>query len=281
MKIIKTIYEMKSYIRSRKEQVKVIGLVPTMGSLHHGHISLINECRNKNEITIISIFVNPVQFNSDEDYAKYPKDFEKDFQIAENSGVDVIFAPSVKEMYPDGYKTYVNVGQLTEPLCGKSRPGHFRGVATVVCKLLNIVEPNNAYFGQKDIQQAIVIKQMVYDLNLNTKIITCPTVREIDGLAMSSRNIHLNTDERNAAVIISKSLFAAKDKIINGEYRKQIIIDFISSQIKSEKLAEIDYIDIVAYKDLKEINFLNGSIIIAAAVWIGKTRLIDNIIINI
>jgi len=196
MRVIETISDLKAIIRTQKNLGRVIGLVPTMGYLHEGHLSLVNMSRQNNDYTVMSIFVNPTQFGPNEDFDRYPRDLERDLKLAEAAGVDVVFAPSVKEMYPDGYKTYVNVEGITEVLCGKSRPGHFRGVTTIVTKLFNIVEPHRAYFGQKDAQQVAVIKKMVKDLNMNVEIITCPIVREEDGLAMSSRNVYLSPEER-------------------------------------------------------------------------------------
>lgn len=280
MQLIDNINEMKAFVRSQKLVAKTIGLVPTMGFLHEGHMSLVKASKSNNDITVMSIFVNPTQFGKNEDFGKYPRDLGNDMRLAEKEGVDVIFAPTAEEVYPFGYKTYVNVEGITGLLCGKSRPGHFKGVTTIVCKLFNIIEPQRAYFGQKDAQQAIVIKQMVKDLNINVEVITCPIVREQDGLALSSRNIYLNSEERRAATILSKALFEAKAKIVAGERRNNTIKDFIKARINCEKLATIDYIEITDANTLDEAKVLRGSILIALAVKIGNTRLIDNIIIE-
>ncbi|GAE89106.1 pantoate-beta-alanine ligase [Acetivibrio straminisolvens JCM 21531] len=213
MRVIETISDLKAIVRTQKSMGRTIGFVPTMGYLHEGHLSLVNMSLQNNDYTIMSIFVNPTQFGPNEDFDRYPRDMERDLKLAESAGVDVVFAPSVKEMYPDGYNTYVNVEGITEVLCGKSRPGHFRGVTTIVAKLFNIVEPHRAYFGQKDAQQVAVIKKMVRDLNMNIEIITCPIVREEDGLAMSSRNVYLSPEERKSALILSKSLMESEELI--------------------------------------------------------------------
>lgn len=281
MRLIDKISDMKAIIRSNKSMGKTIGFVPTMGYLHEGHLSLAKRSVQENDLTVMSIFVNPTQFGPNEDFDKYPRDLERDLTLAEAAGVDVVFAPSVGEMYPDGYKTYVNVEDITEVLCGRSRPGHFRGVTTVVNKLFNIVEPNKAYFGQKDAQQVIVIKKMVRDLNMNLEVITCPIVREPDGLAMSSRNVYLNAEERKAAVILSKSLFEAEELIKKGEKSRKRIVEYIESAIKTEKLAEIDYVEVVSADNLEIMEELKGSILIALAVRFGKTRLIDNVIVEV
>jgi len=281
MRLIDKISDMKAIIRSNKSMGKTIGFVPTMGYLHEGHLSLAKRSVQENDFTVMSIFVNPTQFGPNEDFDKYPRDLERDLTLAEAAGVDVIFAPAVGEMYPDGYKTYVNVEDITEVLCGRSRPGHFRGVTTVVNKLFNIVEPNKAYFGQKDAQQVIVIKKMVRDLNMNLEVITCPIVREPDGLAMSSRNVYLNAEERKAAVILSKSLFEAEELIKKGEKSRKRIVEYIESAIKTEKLAVIDYVEVVSADNLETMEELRGSVLIALAVRFGKTRLIDNVIVEV
>ncbi|HEX9060820.1 MAG TPA: pantoate--beta-alanine ligase [Clostridia bacterium] len=279
--IITGINELKLKIKELKKKNKTIGFVPTMGYLHKGHISLVEASKKENDITIISIFVNPVQFGPGEDYSSYPRDIRKDSELAFEAGVDFIFAPDVVHMYPNGYNTYIDVHEVTDVLCGKSRPGHFRGVATVVAKLFNIVEPDRAYFGQKDAQQVVVIKRMVQDLNMNVNIITCPIVREQDGLAMSSRNTYLSPDERKAATIISKSLFSANALIEKGERSTKTITDFIKGEIKKEKLAIIDYVEIYDAENLKSVDTIDCKALIAAAVKIGNTRLIDNIIVEV
>lgn len=281
MRVIETISDLKAIVRSQKSMDRTIGFVPTMGFLHEGHLSLVNMSVQHNDYTIMSIFVNPTQFGPNEDFERYPRDMERDLRLAESSGVDVVFAPSINEMYPDGYKTYVNVEGITEVLCGKARPGHFRGVTTVLTKFFNIIEPHRAYFGQKDAQQAAVIMKMVRDLNMNIEIITCPIVREEDGLAKSSRNVYLSPEERKSAVILSKSLAEAEELIkkgeINGDKIKKIIID----RIESERNTVIDYIEVVNADTLESIDEIDGQVLIALAVKFGNTRLIDNIIVEV
>lgn len=281
MKLVETISELKAIIRSNKSEGKTIGLVPTMGYLHEGHLSLVKRSVQDNDFTVMSIFVNPTQFGPNEDFEKYPRDMERDLRLAESVGADVVFAPCVTEMYPDGYKTYVEVEDITKVLCGLSRPGHFKGVTTVVNKLFNIVEPDKAYFGQKDAQQVIVIKKMVRDLNMNLEIVTCPIIRESDGLAMSSRNVYLSKEERAAAVILSKSLFEAEELIKKGEKSTRKVIEYIRNRIMSEKLADIDYVEVVSTDGLGKLEEISGSVLIALAVRFGKTRLIDNIILEV
>ncbi len=281
MRLIESINDIKAIIRSQKSMGKTIGLVPTMGYLHEGHMSLVNMSVQHNDFTVLSVFVNPTQFGPNEDFDRYPRDIERDIKMAEAAGVDVVFSPSVEEMYPDGYKTYVEVEDITKILCGRTRPGHFKGVTTVVNKLFNIVQPDRAYFGQKDAQQVVVINKMVKDLNMNVEIVTCPIVREEDGLAMSSRNVYLSTEERKSALILSKSLFEAQELIKNGENRKENILKYIVDRIKSEKGAQIDYVEIVNADTLDSIGeFLKGRVLIALAVKFGNTRLIDNAIVE-
>ncbi|MDF2893172.1 MAG: pantoate--beta-alanine ligase [Clostridia bacterium] len=277
MIIIKTIKELKNIIRSNKKQGHSIGFVPTMGFLHEGHLSLIRAAKKENDLVVVSIFVNPTQFGVGEDFEAYPRDLDNDAKVSEAAGADVIFNPSINEMYPEKYQTYVEVLEITNKLCGLSRPTHFKGVTTVVNKLFNIVEPDRAYFGQKDAQQVAVLQKMVLDLNMNIDIIPCPIVREADGLAMSSRNTYLSPEQRNAALILSKSLFTAKDMINKGGREAAEIKETIIKMINSEPLAAIDYVEIVDALSLNDIPTLKGSILIALAVKIGKTRLIDNI----
>ncbi|WP_427339374.1 pantoate--beta-alanine ligase [Caloranaerobacter sp. DY30410] len=281
MNIIKSIEEMKNIISDEKAKGKSIGFVPTMGYLHDGHLSLMKRARKENDVVVVSIFVNPKQFGQGEDYEVYPRDIERDSKLAESVGVDYIFAPEVEEMYPEGYNTYVEVLGVTDKLCGASRPGHFRGVTTVVMKLFNIVTPDRAYFGQKDAQQVYVIKQMVRDLNMDVNIISCPIVREHDGLAMSSRNTYLSEEERRQALVLSKSLFWAKDMINKGERDAKTLIEGIKSMINEMPLADIDYVEIIDYDTFREVDKLKGNILIALAVRIGKTRLIDNILVEV
>lgn len=280
MKIIKSCTEIQNFCNSARCEGMTIGFVPTMGFLHEGHLSLMRMSRAENDLSIISIFVNPTQFGPSEDYETYPRDLERDSKMAESVGVDVIFTPEVKDMYPNGYSTFVNVEGLTNKMCGISRPTHFRGVTTVVSKLFNLVRPNRAYFGQKDAQQAIVIKRMTEDLNFDIQIIVMPIVREQDGLAMSSRNKYLNAEERQAALVLSQSLFLAQRLIGQGRNDAKEIYNLIKNKISSEPLAKIDYIAIVNANNLEEVDKIEKNTLIALAVFIGKTRLIDNIIIE-
>jgi pantoate--beta-alanine ligase len=281
MRVIEKISELKAAVAAQRKAGKTVGLVPTMGFLHEGHISLIKTSRSDNDITVLSIFVNPAQFGVNEDYDKYPKDIEGDSRKAEEAGTDIIFAPNSAEMYPQGYSTHVDMDGITDSMCGKSRPGHFKGVATVVTKLFNIVQPDKAYFGQKDAQQAAVIRKIVRDLNMDVDIIVCPIVREKDGLAMSSRNVYLNLEERKAALILSKSLFKAERLIKEGERDAHKIRSSIEKEISSETLADIDYVTVVDAETLEEIKLLKGTILAAVAVRFGRTRLIDNIVMEV
>lgn len=280
MKVVKNIADLKTIIRAQKRKEKTIGFVPTMGYLHKGHLSLVEASVHHNHFTVMSIFVNPTQFGPNEDFDIYPRDMEGDIKKAEFSGVDIVFIPSKEEMYPDGYITYVNVEKITNSLCGKFRPDHFKGVTTVVNKLFNIVEPDKAYFGQKDAQQALVIKKMVQDLNLDIKVVICPIIREKDGLAMSSRNAYLSEQERKSAVILYKSLLEVKKMIKKGEKNKEKIVEYITNEIESKTDAKIDYVEAVDANTLEDKNILKGKILIAIAAIFGKTRLIDNIILS-
>jgi len=273
--------EMYLYVKEVKRQGKEIALVPTMGYLHEGHLSLIKAARKECDVVITSIFVNPMQFGEGEDYQEYPRDLSRDSALAEKAGADIIFAPPVSQMYPKGYHTFVNVEYLTEHLCGSSRPGHFKGVATVVLKLFHIVQPDRAYFGQKDAQQVTVIEQMVKDLNVPVKIVRVPIVREQDGLAMSSRNVYLNEKERKQAPILFQSLKKAEQLVLQGEKNAQQIKKYISEHISQAPLAQIDYVEIVDGSTIQPIETLAGKVLIALAVRFGKTRLIDNIILEV
>lgn len=281
MIIIKTINEVKEIIGINKKQGKTIGFVPTMGFLHQGHLSLIRTAKEENDFVIVSIFVNPTQFGVGEDFESYPRDLDSDAKLSESAGADVIFCPSISEMYPKSFQTYVEVDEITNKLCGKSRPTHFKGVTTVVNKLFNIVEPHKAYFGQKDAQQVAVIQKMVDDLNMNIEVIPCPIIREADGLAMSSRNTYLNSEQRIAALILSKSLASAKDMISAGCVNAVEIKETIIKMINNEPLAAIDYVEVVDALNLSDITTLKGKVLIALAVKIGKTRLIDNILVEV
>lgn len=276
MKVIRSIKGIRETLNRQRKKGRVIGLVPTMGYLHEGHLSLIRRAREDTDIVVVSIFVNPTQFGQREDYKEYPRDLKMDSNLCRNEGVDYIFYPTVKSMYPKGFSTYVSVEGLTENLCGKFRPGHFRGVTTVVTKLFNIVKPDVAYFGQKDAQQAIVIKRMADDLNMGIKIKVMPIVRERDDLAMSSRNIYLSPDERKAASTIYRSLQLARDLVKLGKRDTRYIIREMMKMLSSVA-TKIDYISVVDPETLKDVKKIEGKVLIALAIWIGKTRLIDNI----
>jgi pantoate--beta-alanine ligase len=269
----------KLSVRAHREG-KTIGLIPTMGYLHEGHLSLARQARGDTDIVVMSIFVNPAQFGPQEDLDKYPRDIKRDEKLARRAGVDVIFYPSAGAMYPDGYKTYIEVQGLSGVLCGRSRPGHFRGVATVVAKLFNITDCDIAYFGQKDAQQALIIKKMALDLNMPREIKIMPIVRERDGLAMSSRNKYLSPRERQEAVALHKALLLAKSLILQGRKDCRYLINRMKGSILENKSARIDYVDIVGAHDLDPVKYIKGKVLIVLAVWIGKTRLIDNVIIN-
>lgn len=280
MRIIRNIRQMSFLARKLRLQGKTIGLVPTMGALHRGHLSLIRKAGKDNDIVVTSIFVNPAQFGPKDDFKKYPRHFSQDVRSCKAGGVDIIFYPEANRMYPDNYKTYVDVGELGVVLCGRFRPGHFRGVATVVTKLFNIVQPHIVYFGQKDAQQAVVIEKIIADLNIPVRIKIMPTVREEDGLAMSSRNAYLNQRERGDAVVLSRALNLAKNLIAQGNRNTFYIIQSMKRLISQKKNARIQYISIVNPSDLIPLERVSGKALIALAVWIGKTRLIDNLIIN-
>ena len=281
MEIVKTIEKVKKIVAKVKSAGRKIGLVPTMGALHEGHFSLIRAAKKQTNFVVVSIFVNPTQFGPGEDLAKYPRPFKKDANACRKLGVDIIFAPTVKQMYPEKNITWVNVEKLSKPLCGKSRPGHFRGVATVCSKLFNIVGPDVAFFGQKDAQQAIVIQQMAADLNMPLKIVIYPTVREKDGLAMSSRNAYLRPKERKDAALLYAALQEAEVFIAAGERKSKTLISLMKKILKISRQIKIDYISIVDAKTLEELKRAKGKVLIAVAAKIGKTRLIDNIIVNV
>lgn len=278
MEIVKKIPRMQSLSQAVREEGKTISFVPTMGCFHQGHLSLIRQAKKDSDVLIVSIFVNPIQFGAGEDYKRYPRDLERDKRLAEKEGVDILFAPSSPEIYPQGYHTFVEVEGLSESLCGHSRPGHFRGVTTVVTKLFNIVRPHIAYFGQKDAQQTLLIKRMVNDLNMFIEVKVLPIVREKDGLALSSRNEYLNPEERQAAPVLYKSLQEAQRGLDSGERDSRKIIQRMEEMIKRIKPAKIDYISIVDGETLESRERIEGKILIALAVWIGKTRLIDNLL---
>ncbi len=279
MDIFHTIPAVRDFVRQARAKGRVVGLVPTMGYLHEGHLELMRQAKKQCDIVVTSIFVNPTQFGPGEDLATYPRDLNRDAAMARGVGVDAIFNPGVEEIYPPGYSTYINVERLTEKLCGAARPGHFRGVATVVAKLFNIVRPDYAFFGQKDAQQALVIKRMTADLHMDVEVVVVPTVREQDGLAMSSRNIYLNPAQRQAALVLSRSLNKAAAAVKAGQRDVSKIRQLVVDLIRAEPLAEIEYVEIYSYPDLEQTKVLDGAALLALAVKIGRARLIDNIIL--
>ncbi|HKL10756.1 MAG TPA: pantoate--beta-alanine ligase [Clostridia bacterium] len=282
MDTVKKIDVLRGRLKEALKNGKSVGLVPTMGFLHEGHLSLIKRARKENDLLVVSLFVNPTQFGPGEDLESYPRDLKKDAALCEGKGADILFAPDAGEMYFEDYGTYVEVsGELTKGLCGKSRPTHFRGVTSVVSKLFNIVDPDRAYFGQKDAQQVAVIKRMVRDLNFDVEIVVCPIVREEDGLAKSSRNIYLSKDEREAALVLNRSLRAAAERISSGERNGHEIKAMVEKMIKEEPLSAIDYVEVVDAESIKPIETLKGSVLVALAVRFGKARLIDNICLEV
>ncbi len=280
MQVIEKISDMQSYVRKCKLDGKTIGFVPTMGYLHEGHLSLVRIARKRCDILVVSIFVNPTQFGPGEDFDKYPRDFGRDKKLCEQENVDIIFAPSVEEMYPKDSVTYVDMaGEMTNVLCGKYRPGHFRGVMTVVSKLFNIVQPDIAVFGRKDGQQLAVIRRMVSDLNFPIEIIGGETVRESDGLAMSSRNKYLTEEQRKSAPALYKSLLLAKTMIENGETDSSKIVERMRDYISNSGDFKIQYIEIVDADTLTPVDKIRNKVMIALAAFLGETRLIDNIVV--
>lgn len=278
MKIEETIKETRKIIKEWKRQGLTVGLVPTMGFLHEGHESLIRKSAEDNDRTVVSVFVNPMQFGKNEDLETYPRDFERDSRICREAGADLIFHPAPEEMYPEQFFTYTDMDVITEGLCGSDRPDHFRGVCTVVSKLFHIAAPDRAYFGQKDAQQLSVIRKMVRDLDFDLEVVGCPTVREADGLAKSSRNTYLSPEERRAATVINRALNYVKDTIADGERSVKALREAMIRMISLEPLAQIEYVEIVDWEILQPIEKLEKPALIAAAVKFGRTRLIDNYI---
>jgi pantoate--beta-alanine ligase len=276
MEVIESIENMRL---ARKECQEPVGFVPTMGYLHEGHLSLVKRARSENATVVVSIFVNPTQFGPSEDFRSYPRNTESDLALLEPY-TDIVFMPDAAEMYPDKFDTWVEVGSITDKLEGASRPTHFRGVTTVVTKLFNIVRPTYAYFAQKDAQQLLVVKKMVADLNMHLKIVTCPTIREPDGLAMSSRNTYLNPEQRKAAVILYRSLEMARELWTQGERNADILRSKVQQFINREALADIDYVSIADTETLDELDTITSSALLSMAVRFGKTRLIDNVILE-
>ncbi len=280
MELYGEVEKVRQKVKEWKKSGFTIGFVPTMGYLHEGHKSLIDAARKENDRVVVSIFVNPMQFGPKEDLASYPRDLDKDAALCKEAGVDLVFHPQPEEMYAPDFCSYVDMDGLTAQLCGKSRPGHFRGVQTVVLKLFHIVMPDRAYFGQKDAQQLAVVKRMVRDLNVDVEIVGCPIVREPDGLAKSSRNTYLNGQERQAALVLHKSLAAGKRLLESGETSAAAIKQAITKEIEQEPMAAIDYVEIVDFNAITPVETITGPILAAIAVYIGKTRLIDNFIIE-
>lgn len=279
MKIVGTVKEVREQVKEWKQQGLSVGFVPTMGYLHEGHKSLMDAARKGNDKVVVSIFVNPMQFGPTEDLATYPRDLDHDAALCESAGVDLIFHPEAEEMYEKDFCSFVDMTGLTEGLCGKTRPIHFRGVCTVVNKLFNIVTPDHAYFGQKDGQQLAVIKRMVRDLNMDIEIVGCPIVREEDGLAKSSRNTYLSSEERKAALILSKTVALGKE-LAKTEKDANKVVEAMKKNIETEPLAKIDYVEAVDALSMAPVEKLEGTCMLAMAVYIGKTRLIDNTLIN-
>lgn len=282
MEIINRRQRMSSVARKiRRDQDRTIGLVPTMGALHEGHLSLVREARRMCDVVVVTVFVNPTQFGPSEDYEHYPRDLTKDTAVLTDYNVDYIFAPSAEEMYPKDFSTYVNVSGLSKPLEGEKRPGHFRGVATVVAILLNTVRPDFAFFGQKDAQQAVIIKRMVKDLAFDTEIVVLPTVREDSGLAISSRNLYLNAEEQQSASVIHRGLTKAKEVFKKGERHAGKLEEIVRTTIESEPRVRVDYVSVVDAETLEKLDKLDERpILIAVAAYVGKTRLIDNTMLN-
>ena len=277
MKVVKTIKEVRDFVNSQRKDGKTVGLVPTMGYLHEGHMSLIRKSVSLNDVTVVSVFVNPIQFGPAEDLATYPRDLEADSALCASEGVDIIFHPEPSDMYADDFCTHVEVDDITHVLCGKTRPTHFRGVTTVVSKLFNISKADRAYFGEKDAQQLAVIRRMVRDLNIDIEICGCPIVREPDGLAKSSRNKYLSPEERQAALVLSRSLNIGRGMLDAGERNASKIRHAIVDEINKEPMAEIDYVSIVDSLTLKDVEGdITAPVLVAMAVKIGSTRLIDN-----
>lgn len=281
MQVVKTVKEVRDIVSGWKREGLSVGLVPTMGYLHDGHRSLIEKSVSENDRTVVSVFVNPIQFGPSEDLASYPRDLQRDMDVVGSAGGDLIFHPEPSEMYPGHFTSFIDTSETTELLCGAVRPGHFRGVCTVVGKLFNIVMPERAYFGQKDAQQLATIRRFVRDLNFNVQIVACPIVRESDGLAKSSRNTYLSADERQAALVLSQSLQKGKALIDAGERDAAAVKEAIRAHLLTQPLARIDYVEVVDNENIRRVERISGSTLVAIAVYIGKTRLIDNFIAEV
>ncbi len=281
MEITGSIQNVRETVKKWRQQGLSVGFVPTMGYLHEGHKSLIVKAVSDNDKVVVSDFVNPIQFGANEDLSTYPRDIELDKKLCEAAGADLIFHPQPDEMYASDFSTYVEAQNVSRELCGRTRPTHFRGVCTVVCKLFHIVMPDRAYFGQKDAQQLAVIRRMVRDLNMDIEIVGCPIVREADGLAKSSRNTYLNEEERKAALALSKAIFYGEEMIRNGERKAEVVLAAMRSIIEEEPLAKIDYVEMTDADSIEPIETAQGRTLTAIAVYIGKTRLIDNFIVDL
>jgi len=280
MELARTIAEVRAWRRRMKRPETVLGFVPTMGALHAGHGALIDRARAECDLVAVSIFVNPIQFNRADDYQRYPRDLEADLKFCEGRGVDLVFAPSEEEMYPQPLDTYVEVHRLTDHLCGAYRPGHFRGVTTVVTKLFHIVEPDRAYFGEKDAQQLAVIRRMVRDLNFPVEVVPVPTVREPDGLAMSSRNQYLNASQRVAAAVLFRGLQAALAAAAQGERRSSELVARARQVIQAEPAVQVEYLEVVDAEEMQPVDYVDRPVRIAVAAWVGPARLIDNVLFD-
>lgn len=280
MNICPTIEQTRSLARAARRENKRIGLVPTMGALHDGHLSLVRAAQSQCDLVVVSIFVNPTQFGPTEDFGKYPRTFERDCELLEKEGVDLVFAPSVEEMYPGGAVTYVIVESISDKLCGRSRPGHFRGVTTVVSKLFHIVEPDLAFFGQKDAAQVAIIKRMVRDLNMPVEIVVCPIVREPDGLAMSSRNAYLTPEQRKSALVLSRALRRVQQVFDQGERNAARLIEAGKEVIAEEPAVRLDYLEIVDPGTLEAVDTVSPKSLVVMAGFVGTTRLIDNVLLG-
>jgi pantoate--beta-alanine ligase len=281
MEIIQRILPMKESCKKARSDGKIIGFVPTMGFLHEGHLALVREAKKMSDVVVVSIFVNPAQFGPHEDFEKYPRDPTRDAELLSNEGIDFLFMPKAEEMYPENFRTSVKVRELSDQMCGASRPGHFEGVTTVVLKLFHIVEPHFAFFGQKDAQQLVIIRRMVKDLNMDEEIVRVNTVREPDGLAMSSRNTYLTPEERKAATVLYRALDHAMARVEEGERKTKTILKEMKEIIQTEPLAKLDTLCATDLNDLRDIKTLKGKCLIALAAYFGTTRLIDNIIVEI
>lgn len=281
MEVVSTVDAVRAHVKKWRKDGLSVGLVPTMGYLHEGHKSLIDRAVAENDKVVVSDFVNPIQFGVNEDLATYPRDIEADKRLCEQAGADLIFHPEAEEMYAPDFSSYVEMQKVSEGLCGKTRPTHFRGVCTVVCKLFHIVMPDRAYFGQKDAQQLAVIRRMVRDLDMDIEIVGCPIIREEDGLAKSSRNTYLSREERKAALVLSKAVFHGEDRMKKGERDADTVLTAMKELIETEPLAKIDYVEMVNADSMEPLTRAEGRVLVAMAVYIGTTRLIDNFIIEV